>query len=342
MRERSRACAVVWALTVALTASVAAAPAHSQDDTGRGYIVLTSQVLDAWMETYRDPRVSVIYADSTPDLEDEDDDGTGAVEGLKALVDDEELDRLVKLHGFTGAPAWVDATLRMNSGIICSVMIAMDEEYGGPTEDQASPEYKAYREEFDKEVARLRELWGPISDAEQALVMDALDDVRMVMVGGGPLRGPTLKLEGLQRWIACDRDARIGAVLDEIGKNLEEGPATLKQLILTASVRPEIDAAVREQGFAGGHAWADVTMRVVGAALEAGISMKLEALDAEAAEHTPEEYQGLVDRQLEALADVRLAFGARPDEDMGLVSKYRKSVFKALGSEDGDQGEQTT
>ncbi|HJN14926.1 MAG TPA: hypothetical protein QGH10_05535, partial [Armatimonadota bacterium] len=150
-----------------------------------------------------------------------------------------------------------------------------------------------------------------------------------------------LELESLQRWIACDRDERVGAVLDEVGEHLRDGPAALKQLILMRSVAPEIDAAVRAQGFAGGNEWAGATMQVVGALLEAGIGLKLDALDQNAVEYTPEEFAKLLNEQYMSLADLHLAFGARPVEDIGLAGKYRESIFKALGGAAGATGEQT-
>jgi hypothetical protein len=205
--------------------------------------------------------------------------------------------------------------------------------------DKNSAEYKATIEKLDNELREWRAAWGSLTEDEQQVVSASLEEVRRLLHGERPEARDPLTLERLQRWIAAGKDERIRAALDVLRTRFAEGPGVLRELIARHAVDPDIDAAAREQGFAGAHEWADVTARVVGATLERSAELRFMKLDESAAEHTPEQYGELMDAALESLATIRLAFGTRPQEDMDLIDKYFESIGRVLGV--GTEGDAT-
>jgi hypothetical protein len=315
---------------IAVPAAPVPAQAPAAGEPAWGTIALTQPVFDAWVASGRDSRIAKIYARAAPDPEADADLGALASK-LKALATDPKLDALARLYGFTGARAWVEATLKVNSGILGALLVGARKDLEASPMDKNSAEYKATIEELDKELREWRAAWGSLTEDEQQVVSDSLEEVRLLLHGERPEARDALTLERLQRWIAAGKDERIRAALDGLRTRFAEGPAVLRELIARAAVDPDIDAAAREQGFAGAHQWADVTAKVVGATLERSADLRLTKLDESAAEHTPEQYEKLMDAGFESLATIRLAFGTRPQEDMDLIDKYFESIGRVLG-----------
>ncbi len=335
-RRHFRECITVLAICAMLLAGSAGAQPSPGGLQPAGKVILTQAVLDAWLASCRDPRVAGIYGSAAPELTPDAELGD-IVDALRNLANDKRLDELVKLHGFIGARAWVDATLKINSGIMGDFLGTAREALESSPFGKDSPEYKTALQEIDREFGELRALWGALTPEEQDVASDSMDDIRLIILGQRPLGTEVLALEQLQRWIAADKDEPIDAVLDLVREGFSDEPIALKRLILTASVSPEVDAAAQAHGFAGAHEWAQVTAKIIGAMLERSVELDLVDLDDAAADHPPDEYERLLQELYGDLADIRLAFGTRSDDDMALVGKYYKSVRRALDDDTGKQ-----
>jgi len=322
------ACAA-WVGSLAVLA-VAGLAGAQEGGPAWGTIRLTKPVLEAWVASCCDPRVAAIHADTAPDPK-ADADMTAVAGKTKAQASDPKLDQLVRLYGFTGARAWVDATLKVYACMTGALMASARKEIDASPIDKNSPQYKAAIAQMDKEAEEWYAAWGRPTSEEQQIVADSLESILLAIGDGRPAATDPLTLEGLQRWIAAGKDGRIRGALDALAKRYADGPAVLKELIVVDGVDPDLDAAAREQGFAGAHEWAEVTARIMGATLERAAEMRLAELDEKAADHAPEEYKKLLDSALEGLAAARLAFGTRPNEDMELIDKYFESISRVLG-----------
>jgi hypothetical protein len=295
-----------------------------------GPITLTQPVLDAWLASVRDPRVCRLLAGSLPDEKKEFAPDTIRTT-LRKLDTDVALGDLVRPCGFVSGRAWVDAALKVYSGILGALMDKAREELdaGGP--DKRSREYRDVMAELKDETGRIQAVLGALTPDEQKVVTGSLEDIRLAMRGERPLAKDPLTLEQLQRWIAASEDAPVSGALKSMREHFGDGPTGVRKLIVTAGVGLDIDAAARANGFAGGFEWAAVTSKIIGAMLEHTIEVKLDKLDAEAADHRPEEYQKLVDAANANMAAVHRAFGARSQASTASPSCAR-SATRAMGS----------
>lgn len=257
--------------------------------------------------------------------------------GISALRADEALDGPVKLHGFVDAGAWVSAALKINGGIMQCLLSDIRKEIEGAILDKSSAEYKAATEQMSKEMVGLRQAWGPLTPAEQKVMADALEDVRLTIAGERPQATDALGLEQVQRWVACAKDPRVTPTLDLTRGQFAEDPTALRRQIALAAVKPEVDAAAREQGFSGAHEWGRATVKVIGAMREHGAELRLTDLDDKAAAHTPDEYKRLLSEAYEDLARAQLAFGCSSQEDVDMAVKYYDTIRASLGFDDKER-----
>ncbi len=139
-------------------------------------VVLTKELVDQWIACVEDKEIKDLLDDLGGD-EGGDDPASlkAALEGMAASA---ELDDAVKGHGFESAEQWAAVSIKVMAGLFNAQMAEAEEQMA---EMGDAPEIQAAKAEMEEQVAAFRETLGELTEDEQQVVNDALDDIKASM-----------------------------------------------------------------------------------------------------------------------------------------------------------------
>lgn len=148
-------------------------------------VVLTKELLDKWLACANDENVRKIAGGM--DTEAKDDDLGSMKTAIEGMAASAELQEAVKAHGFESAEQWAAVTIKVMAGLLSAQLAQAEEQMAQMGDAPALDDAKA---QMEKQIAEAKEAFGELSDDEQQVIDESLDDIKAAMEQDGGSGGP--------------------------------------------------------------------------------------------------------------------------------------------------------
>jgi hypothetical protein len=142
-------------------------------ESGPGDVVLTKELLDKWLACANDEKVREI-ADGM-DTDTEGDDLSSMREAIEGMAAGAEFQEAVKAHGFESAEQWAAVTIKVMAGLFSAQLAEAEEQMAEMGDAPGLEEAKA---SMEKQIAMAKEAFGELTEDEQQVIDDSLDEVK--------------------------------------------------------------------------------------------------------------------------------------------------------------------
>lgn len=154
-------------------------PEPAEPETGESAVsevVLTKELLDQWLACAKDEKIHKIADDlgtETPD-----DSLASMKDAIKGMAASAELQEAVKAHGFENAEKWAAVTIKVMAGLLSAQLAEAQEQMAQMGDAPGLDEAKA---QMEKQIAEAKEAFGELSEEEQQVIDESLDDIKDAM-----------------------------------------------------------------------------------------------------------------------------------------------------------------
>jgi hypothetical protein len=149
-------------------------------ESGPGDVVLTKELLDQWIACANDEKIQEIADDM--DTGSPDDDLGSMREAIEGMAASAEFEAAVKAHGFESAGQWAAVTIKVMAGVfnaqLADQLAEAEEQMAEMGDVPGSEEMKA---SMEKQIAMVKEGFGELSEDEQQVIDESLEDLKAAM-----------------------------------------------------------------------------------------------------------------------------------------------------------------